>query len=228
MSAAAARRASSCPACMIRFEVVGPGLPPMPRPAEPVDARPSLRARVDVAQHRARARRASTTGFLRVGRPSPSNGREPGRARDQRIVDDRHERRRDLLRPPCRPGSSTCARTPSRSRPRTSCRRSSARPRDRTRSRTPGSRPCASRASRPCGARPRCRPPRRRRARRGTATRSTSSRCASSGSPDRSCRRTAARRRATRSCRDSRRRSRRSSRTRSRRARATTSRLRSW
>src|SRR5260221_2167107 len=31
------------PGCMIRFDVVGPGLPPMPRPAEPVDARPSLR-----------------------------------------------------------------------------------------------------------------------------------------------------------------------------------------
>ncbi len=62
---------------MIRLDVVGPGLDPVLRPAEPVDCRPSLRA-LYTSHSTVRSTPRSMTRFLRVGRPSPSNGRDPG------------------------------------------------------------------------------------------------------------------------------------------------------
>jgi hypothetical protein len=61
---------------MIKLLVDAEMLPP-PRAAEPVDVRCSLRALYESSRN-VLSVPASTTTFLREGRPSPSNGREPG------------------------------------------------------------------------------------------------------------------------------------------------------
>ena len=147
----------------------------------------------------------STTTFLRDGQAVAVERARAGRARDQRIVDDGDERRRDRV--PSRPtGSSTCARwRRPRSTPKSAPQERAARLGIEHDRQLAGVDLLARRAWRPCGAPPRGRPPRRSRARRGSDRRSTSSRCASC----RRRRRRSARRRATGRCRDSRRRSRR-------------------
>src|SRR6478609_3462269 len=64
------------PAFMNKLLVDAETLPP-PRAAEPVDARPSFRALYESSKN-VFSTPPSTTRFLREGRPSPSNGREPG------------------------------------------------------------------------------------------------------------------------------------------------------
>jgi len=59
------------PFCNTKFDVVTCGAPPTPRPAQPFDCRPSLRAEYTSRRYVFNVP-ASTTTFLRAARPSPS------------------------------------------------------------------------------------------------------------------------------------------------------------
>ncbi len=70
--------------------VDGPDAAVPPARRVPRRRAPQLARAVAVAEIRAQDP-FSTTRFFRAESPSPSNGRDPGRARDQRIVHDRHQ-----------------------------------------------------------------------------------------------------------------------------------------
>ena len=162
---------------------------------------PELARRVDVAQERPQHAAPTTSTFVRLGSPSPSNGREPGPRAHQRIVDDLDERRRDRASPRGRRGSVDSRQiappeiTPA-SWPSSAARRLGREDHRRLAGRDLARAQLGDRAARRLeadllGVAP---------ARPRSATRSSRSRCASC----RRRRRTAARRRATRACRGSR------------------------
>ena len=156
-------RRRRAPRCRMKFDVVTCGAPPTPRPAQPFDARPSLRAS-RCRGGRCAGRPPSTTRFLRDGRPSPSKGREPGArgiSGSSTMVTSGDATSRALA---IERGSSTRGRWRRRRSRRTARARAPGPPRDRT---PPAARRCRSSrrpAWRRCGAPPRARPPRRARA----------------------------------------------------------------